>query len=73
MIRYPVGTKILVKNMDRIDSDPIEVELLDRMPNYVKVRVLSEGWFAVGSIRWLPTGSYEKEQWFSVGKVFPTR
>ncbi len=69
MIRYKVGERILVRRADLGADKQIEVRILNKIPNYIKVEVLSSGWFSIGSIQWLCTASWSSEQWYSLGKV----
>ena len=64
MFRYEVGAIILVKNRERLEYEPIEVEILAKAPNTIKVEILSGGWFRVGSIQILTN-----DKWFSIGRM----
>jgi len=62
MFRYEIGAHILVR---RIGMDTTtDVEILDKAPNRIKVRVLSDDWFGLGKIVWL-----SDDGWISVGRV----
>jgi len=64
MFRYEVGAKILVKRRDWDEvGKTIEVKVLNKAPNRIKVKVLSDGWFRVGEVHWLSNW-----EWFSVGR-----
>ena len=64
MFRYEIGAKILVKRREDTDYEPIQVEILAKARNTIKVKVLSGGWFPIGAITILT--SYK---WFSVGRL----
>jgi len=64
MFRYEIGAHILVKRQGYLEHDPIEVKIIARAPNMIKARIISDGWFKVGEIRWLTDSN-----WFSVGRV----
>lgn len=64
MFRYEIGAIILVKRYKGLDCEPVEVKILAKGSNTIKVEVLSGGWFELGSIRIL-TG----DKWYSVGRI----
>jgi len=64
MFRYEVGATILVKRYADTDSEPIEVKILARGRNVIKVEVLSGGWFELGAIRILTN-----DVWYSIGRI----
>ena len=64
MFRYEVGATILVKRYEAPDYEPIEVEILSKAPNTIKVLILSDGWFARNAISILTS-----DKWYSVGRM----
>lgn len=64
MFRFEIGATILVKQYLRTDCEPMEVKILSKAPNTIKVLVLSDGWFRLNSIHILTSN-----KWFSVGRM----
>lgn len=70
MIRAKIGKRLLVKRFDwDIDHTAIEVEVLEKAPCYIKVRVLSDGWFHRNDIYWLHTDISYAQHWFSIATL----
>lgn len=66
MFRFEIGATILVKRHGRPDDEPIEVKILAKGSNLIKAEILSDGWFARGSIHIL-TGA----KWYPAGRTSP--
>jgi len=64
MFRFEIGANILIKSYKRPDYDPLEVKILGKAPNKIKAEILSDGWFARGSIHIL-TGA----EWYPIGRI----
>jgi len=65
MFRFEVGARVLLKKYDWDYKDQaIEGEILDKAPNYIKVRILSGCWFSINSIHWIFDGA-----WYVVRRV----
>lgn len=54
MFRFEVGARVLVRNYDwDVNHVSIEVCILEKIPNHIKVTVESEGWGQLGEVLWL--------------------
>ena len=54
MFRYKVGARVLARNYTwEDDYQPVEVRILEKTRNHIKVEVLSGTWWKPGTILWL--------------------
>ena len=72
LMRYKIGQRVLVKRFDwdnDYSHDPIEVKILEKSPVAVKVEVLSEGRWKIGTITWLDTLWNHSERWYVISSI----
>ncbi len=72
LMRYRIGRRVLVKRNDWViegADDLIEVEILAKSSEGVKVKVISGGWWIIGTVLWLSTNNNLKEYWIAMASV----
>jgi len=69
LIRTHIGDHYLIWRNDWDYGKVIEVQVLAKAYNQVKVRAISSGYFGVGAEQWLPTDIGLKEHWIVWGKA----
>lgn len=62
MFRFEKGANIVVRK--RGSTNCMEVKILAKAPNMIKVKVLSDGWFKRGNIEILTDG-----EWYVVSRM----
>jgi len=55
---YRIGDRLILREDDWFDRYRVEVELLQKAPRLLKVRVKDDTWWAIGRELWLPADKY---------------
>jgi len=66
---YRVGDRLLIQRNDGQYTPPVEVKLLEKAPKRIKIEVLSQGWWGLGTIHWTDTDTNLKEHWLIYRKL----
>ncbi len=73
LIRTHIGNQYLVWKNDWTYGRVIEVKVLAKAYNQVKAEVMSEGYFRIGAVVWLPTDFELEEHWNIWGESTKTQ